>query len=63
MPNEGIIAEPTDSPEREAINERIAELVAEVLFDHLLKRGLVPPQAQDEARPGQVDSNSTQVVN
>lgn len=52
----GLVAHPVQDQRLEAINERIASLVAEALFTHLLKHGLVPTPTtpkeprQDETR-------------
>ena len=44
-----VVPEPPD-PRIEALDDEIADLIAEALFDHLLKHGLVPPacRPQDE---------------
>ena len=48
-----LIAQPVSDQRLEAIDDRIAELVAEALFDHLLKQGLVPsPTEPKEPQQG-----------
>ncbi len=44
----GLVAQPVVDPRLEAVNDRIAELVAEALFNHLLKRGLIPSPNKPE---------------
>ncbi len=50
-PQPSFTPEPPD-PRLDAIDDDIADLIAEALFDHLLKHGLVPPtcQPQNEAQ-------------
>lgn len=38
----GLIAQTAVDPRLEAVNDKIAELVAEALFNHLLRHGLIP---------------------
>ena len=35
-------------PRLEALDDEIADLIAEALFNHLLKHGLVPPSSQPQ---------------
>ncbi len=44
----GLVAQPVVDPRLEAIDDQIAKLVAEALFNHLLKRGLVPAPNKPE---------------
>ncbi len=47
-PKPALTAQPVDHPQLEAINERIAELVAEALFNYLLKHGLMPSPSESK---------------
>jgi len=47
-PKPALTAQPVDHPQLEAINDRIAELVAEALFNYLLKHGLMPSPSESK---------------
>jgi hypothetical protein len=51
-PQPSFTPEPPD-PRLEALDDEIADLIAEALFDHLLKHGLLPsPTEPEEPPPG-----------
>lgn len=43
----GIIAQPNTNPTDDALDDQIAELVAEALYEHMVKDGMVSRSKQD----------------